>query len=141
MKKALPFLVVLILLLGFFIGQNFTKKESGITTIIFNNDNKLSQIFDIIGSEYVDKADIDSIIERSIPKVLEELDPHSTYIPKDEVEEMTSDLQSSFSGIGIRFTIQAFHQRRKVKLLLHFIDFQNGNTADKTARMCRFFIF
>ena len=106
MKKALPFLVVLILLLGFFIGQNFTKKESGITTIIFNNDNKLSQIFDIIGSEYVDKADIDSIIERSIPKVLEELDPHSTYIPKDEVEEMTSDLQSSFSGIGIRFTIQ-----------------------------------
>ena len=49
---------------------------------------------------------MDSIIEKSIPKVIEELDPHSTYIPVDEVEAMTSDLQSSFSGIGVRFTIQ-----------------------------------
>ena len=106
MKKALPILVVLILMIGFFIGKSFNNDRRGITTIVLNNDNKLSQIFGIIGNEYVDETDIDSIIERSIPKILEELDPHSTYVPKDEVEEMTSDLQSSFSGIGIRFTIQ-----------------------------------
>ena len=97
---------VLILLIGFYIGSNFNKKEPKRTTIILNNSNKLTEIFDIINDEYVDKADMDSIIESSIPKILEELDPHSTYIPKDEVEDMTSDLQSSFSGIGIRFTIQ-----------------------------------
>ena len=99
-------LVILILLIGFFIGQNSRQQEKGITTIIFNNDNKLSEILGIVGNEYVDEADIDSLIEASIPKVLEELDPHSTYIAKDDVEELTSDLQSSFSGIGIRFTIQ-----------------------------------
>ena len=106
MKKAIPMLVILILLIGFFIGQNSRQQEKGITTIIFNNDNKLSEILGIVGNEYVDEADIDSLIEASIPKVLEELDPHSTYIAKDDVEELTSDLQSSFSGIGIRFTIQ-----------------------------------
>ena len=106
MKKAIPMLVILILLIGFFIGQNSHQQEKGITTIIFNNDNKLSEILGIVGNEYVDEADIDSLIEASIPKVLEELDPHSTYIAKDDVEELTSDLQSSFSGIGIRFTIQ-----------------------------------
>ena len=79
-------LVILILLIGFFIGQNSHQQEKGITTIIFNNDNKLSEILGIVGNKYVDEADIDSLIEASIPKVLEELDPHSTYIAKDDVE-------------------------------------------------------
>ena len=77
MKKALPILVVLILMIGFFIGKSFNNDRRGITTIVLNNDNKLSQIFGIISNEYVDETDIDSIIERSIPKILEELDPHS----------------------------------------------------------------
>ncbi len=108
MKKITRILLFLALLtIGFYAGAHFSRP--GIPTIIRidgNSGNKLGQVLGIIDAQYVDSIDMDSIIEKSIPKVIEELDPHSTYIPVDEVEAMTSDLQSSFSGIGVRFTIQ-----------------------------------
>ncbi len=103
MKKLTPLLITLMLLVCFYVGTQMPSRE----IIIFEQSgNKLNDILGIIEAEYVDSTATDSIIEKSIPKILEELDPHSTYIPKDKVEETTSDLQSSFSGIGIRFTIQ-----------------------------------
>ena len=41
-----------------------------------------------------------------MPQILAELDPHSTYIPAKNLEEINSELEGSFSGIGIQFTIQ-----------------------------------
>ena len=41
-----------------------------------------------------------------MPQILAELDPHSTYIPAQNLEEVNSELEGSFSGIGIQFTIQ-----------------------------------
>ncbi|MBR3907568.1 MAG: S41 family peptidase [Bacteroidaceae bacterium] len=108
MKKTTQILLFLMLLtLGFYAGLHFSRRGPATIINISNpGENKLGQVLGIINAQYVDSIDIDSIIEKSIPKVIEELDPHSTYIPVDEVEAMTSDLQSSFSGIGIRFTIQ-----------------------------------
>lgn len=108
MKRITQILFFLVLLTtGFYAGVHFSRPgPATIINISNNGNNKLSQILGIINAQYVDSIDMDSIIEKSIPKVIEELDPHSTYIPVDEVEAMTSDLQSSFSGIGVRFTIQ-----------------------------------
>lgn len=105
MKKATPIIFILLLLLGFFMGAFFT----GLLTVpspSYQGNEKLEEVLGYIDAEYVDYVDMDSLIEKSIPKIVQELDPHSTYIPKDAVEAMTSDLQSSFSGIGVRFTIQ-----------------------------------
>lgn len=108
MKKTTQILLFLLLLMiGFYVGLHFSKPGTATIISIANQENnKLSQILGIIDTQYVDSISLDSIIESSIPKIIEELDPHSTYIPLDDVEAMTSDLQSSFSGIGIRFTIQ-----------------------------------
>ncbi len=43
---------------------------------------------------------------KAMPQILAELDPHSTYIPAQNLEEVNSELEGSFSGIGIQFTIQ-----------------------------------
>ena len=104
MKGYTGVIIVICLLGGLFIGTQITGNRN---TIIINNvDNKLNEVIGIIHSNYVDSTDIDSIIENCLPKVISELDPHSVYIPAKDVEETNSDLQSSFSGIGIRFTIQ-----------------------------------
>ena len=46
------------------------------------------------------------LVEKAMPQILAELDPHSTYIPAQNLEEVNSELEGSFSGIGIQFTIQ-----------------------------------
>ena len=69
--------------------------------------NKLSDLLNIIGNQYVDTVNMDELIEKTIPKVLTELDPHSVYIPAKKAEESNQELKGSFSGIGIQFMIQA----------------------------------
>ena len=61
----------------------------------------------IIGNQYVDTVNVDALIEKTIPKVLAELDPHSVYIPAQKAEESNQELKGSFSGIGIQFMIQS----------------------------------
>ena len=104
MKKVTAVFLVACVTLGFLAGLNVPRQRN--TYIINNTDNKLGEVLNNIQARYVDETDIDSIIEKSIPKVIEELDPHSVYIPVKDVENSNADLQSSFSGIGIRFTIQ-----------------------------------
>lgn len=125
MKGYTGVIVVMCLLCGFFIGTQITNDKNSI--IINTADNKLVEVLGVIQANYVDSTDIDSIIEKSLPKVLEELDPHSVYIPIDDVEETNSDLQSSFGGIGIRFTIQ--------EDTIHISDVIRGGPSEKVGIM------
>lgn len=67
---------------------------------------KLNEILDIISEQYVDEIDIDSIIELSIPGLINSLDPHSIYIPVSDRESIDGELEGSFSGVGIEFRIE-----------------------------------
>ena len=71
------------------------------------SNDKLSHLLHIIGNQYVDTVNVDDLIEKTIPKVLAELDPHSVYIPAQKAEESNQELKGSFSGIGIQFMIQS----------------------------------
>ncbi len=106
MKRYIYLISTLCLVIGFCSGIYTTKRVTSETIIVNANGNKFDEVLAITQAKYVDNLSIDSIIEKSIPKMLTELDPHSTYIPASEVEESNSELESSFSGIGIRFTIQ-----------------------------------
>ncbi len=68
---------------------------------------KLGNVFEMIEEEYVDEVNPDSLVELAIPAMLKNLDPHSLYIPVNELERMNRDLESSFYGIGIQFQIMA----------------------------------
>ena len=54
----------------------------------------------------MDELDIDSITDEVMQDIVQKLDPHSAYIPKKDLEMVNSELSSSFSGIGVQFTIQ-----------------------------------
>lgn len=105
----LPILFALTLAIGMVLG-NLLKKDSGQqqVTVNYDNqpDNKLSLILDIIDKDYVDPVDEEEIIENTIPKMLSELDPHSIYIPAEEMQEYTEPLQGNFEGIGVQFNLR-----------------------------------
>jgi len=66
---------------------------------------KMAQLFDWIGSYYVDTVNMGKLSEKIIRKTLQELDPHSVYVTKDEVRAMNEPLEGSFDGIGVSFDI------------------------------------
>ena len=74
---------------------------------VSKSNDKLSQLIHVIGKQYVDTVDVNELVEKTIPKVLAELDPHSVYIPAKDAEESNQELRGSFSGIGIQFMIQS----------------------------------
>jgi carboxyl-terminal processing protease len=68
-------------------------------------EQKLRQIIDYIDYEYVDKVNTDSLLDQTISELLHHLDPHSTYIPEDQVSANEEAIRGSFVGIGIEFKI------------------------------------
>lgn len=66
---------------------------------------KLSSIYYLINNYYVDTADFEALTDEAILSVLKELDPHSDYIPKKDVEKANEPLEGSFEGIGVTFQI------------------------------------
>lgn len=96
------------LLVGYFLSTN---------AMIYNNSivvpgdkentySKLNDVLHLIEETYVDTINRSKLVEDILPAVLTHLDPHSVYIPKDEVQSMNEDLEGSFSGIGVQFNIQ-----------------------------------
>ncbi|MGL5681436.1 MAG: S41 family peptidase [Marinifilaceae bacterium] len=66
---------------------------------------KYQRLMGLIDAFYVDTVNLRGLTEKAIVKVLEELDPHSVYVSKEEVDEMNEPLEGGFYGIGIQFTI------------------------------------
>lgn len=68
---------------------------------------KLQDIYRIIEEEYVDEISTDSLIEMTIPELLKNLDPHSMYIARKDLDRINRDLESSFYGVGIQFQLMS----------------------------------
>lgn len=105
-NRLVPLFVATGVVVGILLGSFFANHFSGNRLSIINNSsNKVIDLFHIIDDQYVDSVNISDLVEHSLPQILKELDPHSTYIPAEEVEESMQDLRGSFSGIGVQFTI------------------------------------
>jgi carboxyl-terminal processing protease len=105
-KIWLPLIMAACIALGLVIGTIVTRNElysNGGKK--FMNLNKLSALISLIDAKYVDSVDLSKISEDLIPKVLAELDPHSVYIPADQRKLTDEQLEASFSGIGVQFSV------------------------------------
>ena len=67
---------------------------------------KFNTLLYYIEHMYVDSVDSEALVSTAIREMLEELDPHSVYIPKEELQETNEPLNGNFEGIGIEFHIQ-----------------------------------
>ena len=113
MKKYLfPTLTIVCLLMGFLIGNAVSNKVNAQRFYIQNGqlfqqpDSKIDQLLELMNQAYVDPIDVDSITDDVMMELVKRLDPHSAYIPKEDLEMVNSELSASFSGIGVQFSIQ-----------------------------------
>ncbi len=110
-KYLLPTLTVIGVALGLFIGMALTQNANA-QRIVFQDghltfeESKVDRLLHLMESAYVDPLDIDSITDEVMTELVQKLDPHSAYIPKEDLEMVNSELAGSFSGIGVQFTIQ-----------------------------------
>lgn len=95
-----PLAIAISVVIGITIGNRFSNQN-----YISENDRKLNTILNLISEDYVDTVNINSLIEASIPNILSNLDPHSIYIPAQDLTAVNDELKGSFFGIGISFTI------------------------------------
>lgn len=66
---------------------------------------KIGRLLGLIDNFYVDSVDINKVTDKAIVELLHSLDPHSAYIPADEVKEMNEPLLGNFDGIGVQFNL------------------------------------
>ncbi len=102
-----PVFFSLVLVLGMVIGFNLRdslRNKRDITAVIQRND-RLEEIIGLIKEKYVDTVSTNRLYQDAVSGILNPLDPHTVYIPADEVAGENEDLEGSFSGIGIEFSI------------------------------------
>lgn len=106
-NRFMPLIMAVCVIIGIMIGSFYANHFSGNRLNIINSgSNRLNNLLHIIDDQYVDKVNIDSLVEKAVPQILAELDPHSVYISAKDVQAANDDLQGSFSGVGIEFTIR-----------------------------------
>lgn len=96
----MPLALAVALVVGMWVGSTFFNGRS-----TWSARAKLDTILEMIGRQYVDDVDTDSLIEASLPAILAGLDPHSVYIPAKDLQSVNEELGGSFSGIGISFNL------------------------------------
>lgn len=105
-SKYTPIFVAIGVVFGIFIGSFLANHLGGKRVSIINSSSsKISDMLHLIDDYYVDTVDMENLTERALPSILRELDPHSKYISAADVEASMQELNGSFSGIGVRFTI------------------------------------
>lgn len=100
-KIYFPIIIAMAVALGLLLGNklNNSSNYTGKNTY----KNKLNKLIDFIEREYVDEINTDSIVDLTVNGILENLDPHSVYIAKNELESVNESMKGDFVGIGVNF--------------------------------------
>jgi carboxyl-terminal processing protease len=108
LKVLYPILLAIALALGILLGSRIQQNvnRTSMQSVGLFQPDKLSIITRLIETDYVDSINKNNLIERSVPLILDELDPHSSYIPASEMKDVSEEMRGNFSGIGVQFVMQ-----------------------------------
>lgn len=105
----LPFWAAVTMVIGMFIGSwNSNSSEYQLYDTYdyeYARRNNLNMLLHVIEQQYVDTVDSKKLTDNAMASILKELDPHSAYIPAEDLESVNEELEGSFSGIGIQFNL------------------------------------
>ena len=100
----LPLWVSLGVVAGMLIGSRLG--GSGAVPMVGGGEySKLREVLSLIQRNYVDEVDTEELVEGAIEDMLSHLDPHTSYIPPEQLEAVQAQLAGGFDGIGIEFNI------------------------------------
>jgi carboxyl-terminal processing protease len=102
----IPLLIAVSVAAGILIGNLLNRNsQPGFAGLNLGSPNKISNILSYIGQGYVDSVNTADLVEKTIPEILKNLDPHTTYIPPQNMKEVQEEMTGKFSGIGVQFSI------------------------------------
>lgn len=101
----LPLLLSICMVAGMFVGYRIKGNMPDTGVFFINKERPVQEVLDLISRKYVDKENVDSLGASAIQTILSQLDPHSVYIPAQELKQVNEDLEGQFFGIGIEFNI------------------------------------
>ncbi len=103
----IPLLLALAVVTGILIGNRLTRNSGeNLSSFSRSGSNKLDAVIELIKESYVDSISTDTLIEKAIPQILKNLDPHTAYIPAKEMVGVEEEMRGNFGGIGVQFSIQ-----------------------------------
>jgi len=104
-KNNLPLYFAIAVIFGILIGSFFSGNSSAFTSFSSSSKNeyKIKKLLNYIQRDYVDTVNTDKLLDGAIAQMLNKLDPHSVYIPKEKLQAITENLQGNFVGIGVQF--------------------------------------
>jgi len=101
-----PLYLAIAVVLGIILGTFLNFQKQSISLFSANSkEAKVKRLIDYIQYDYVEKVDTDSLLDGAIKQMLLKLDPHSVYIPKENLQKVTENMQGKFVGIGVQFTV------------------------------------
>ena len=103
----IPILIAVSVAAGIIIGNMLKQNSQPVLGHLgLNKPNKITTILDLVDEGYVDSVNTSSIVENTIPEILKNLDPHTSYIPAKQMKDVQEEMRGNFSGIGVQFSIQ-----------------------------------
>ena len=105
-KNNFPIYLSLATIFGILIGTFFSGGSSGLSLSgNSKNEAKIKRLMDYIERDYVDEVNTENLLDDAITQMLGKLDPHSVYIPKENLQAVQESMQGNFVGIGVQFRL------------------------------------
>jgi len=123
----LPLSFAVIMIIGMVIGFKLKEKTMSASFFSFSNKSAIQELTDLIKNRYVDRVAIDSINGVVANDLLQKLDPHSVYIPREELMAVNEEMAGNFQGIGIEFRI--------IEDTVNVMNVLSGGPADKVGML------
>lgn len=97
--------LLMLIMLGYIIFDRYAGRVNTISSASGTEWSKLNAILETVSSNYVDPVDQKEVTETILPDIMHQLDPHSIYLPPQDLKAADEELQGGFDGIGIMFTV------------------------------------
>lgn len=101
----LPLILSICMVAGMFIGYRIKGNMPNKGIFYIEKQKPVQEVYDLIERKYVDEENLDSIGNVAIEAMLASLDPHSVYLPAQELQAANEGLMGVFFGIGVEFNI------------------------------------
>ena len=101
----LPLLFSVTMIAGMMMGYKMRDNMPGKSFFSVDKRHPVQEIMDLIENKYVDSVKIASLSDTAISAILSKLDPHSVFIPAEELQEVNDDIAGNFFGIGVEFSL------------------------------------
>ncbi|MEO6731561.1 MAG: S41 family peptidase [Ferruginibacter sp.] len=101
----LPLLISIAVIIGMLVGYRLRDTQPGKHFFSFDKPRPFQEVMNLIQNKYVDDVNVKTLSDSAIIAVLHKLDPHSIFIPAEELQSVNEDIAGNFFGVGIEFNI------------------------------------